>query len=241
MKRILIVEDKKAEAEGIIAVIRKLDPAAEVVCMNNPAEAYEYAFSNPISVFIVDIVLYPKRKNDVSGLNFVERIRKYADYKQTPIVFITSLEDRRLYAYEDLHCYKYLRKPIFYNEVEETMREVLELKDLKAEAPAVKVKNDGVVYVIQQNEIIYAKSSLSKLTIVTDRDCIQVFYMSCNALMQQLNPEIFIQCNRCTIINKSKILSYNTKEDMLLLAGCDTKIKVGRVYKNSIMKEIENG
>lgn len=238
MKKILIIEDKKAEADAITAVINRVKPDVEIKHVDNLAEAYEYAFSNRVSIFIVDIVLDVKNRNDVSGLNFVENIRKYQDYKQTPIVFITSLEDRRLYAYEDLHCYKYLRKPLLYDAVEALFREMLDFSEAPKEEQYLKVKSGNIVYVIPQKDIIYAYSALSRIKIFTEKDCIQVFYMSCKDLMRQLNNDLFVQCNRNTIVNINKIKVYDTKENTITLVGVYEKIKVGKVYKNEVTKAI---
>ena len=238
LKKILIIEDKKAEADAIAAVINRVKPDVEIKHVDNLAEAYEYAFSNRVSIFIVDIVLDVKNRNDVSGLNFVENIRKYPDYKQTPIVFITSLEDRRLYAYEDLHCYKYLRKPLLYDAVESLFKEMLDFSDTPKEEKTLKVRNGNVIYAIPQKDIIYACSSLSRIKIFTEKDCIQVFYMTCKDLLQQLNNDIFVQCNRNTVVNINKIVAYDTRENIITMVGIYEKIKVGKIYKNEVTKEI---
>lgn len=238
MKRILIVEDKKAEADAIKAVIHKVAPHVEVKHVDNVADAYRYAFSNQVTTFIVDIVLEPQKKNDASGLEFAEKIRKHSDYKYTPIVFITSLEDKRLYAYEDLHCYKYLRKPLFYHDVEEVIREVIDFGVVDKEDETVKVREDGIVYVINQKDIIYANSALSKMKIYTDRDCFEIFYMSCNELMKQLNPDFFIRCSRNTIVNIRKITSCSVKTSELTLRGTKEKIKIGSSFKDDVVKVI---
>ena len=110
MKKVMIIEDNKAEVEALEKVVNRVEPKAVVVATDNIGEALEYAVTNTVSLFIVDIVLAPKKRTDTSGIDFVEAIRNMPQYRFVPVIFVSSLDDPRMHAYQDLHCYRYIQK-----------------------------------------------------------------------------------------------------------------------------------
>ena len=58
----------------------------------------------------MDIILNISVPGDVVGIKFVENVRKIKKYEFTPSIFTTSLEDADLYAYAQLHYYRYFEK-----------------------------------------------------------------------------------------------------------------------------------
>lgn len=236
MRRVLIVEDNKLETEALEKVVHNIDSNIQVLLTDNLGEAFQYAIQHQISVFIVDIVLDPRNMTDVSGLEFVENIRKLPQYKSTPVIFVTGLNDPRLYAYENLHCYRYIQKPLFYSEVEQIVRETLELNLTRDTEDTLKIKKDGTIYVIHKKEIMYAYSKAAKMTIVTERDQFTFFYLTCTTLLDMLKSERFQQCSRSTIINYDFVRSVDQRKNLIELQGCTEKIKIGKLYKKVFLK-----
>ena len=105
MKRnVLIIEDNEACRDALAEITRRCEAAGAVFCAGSSAAAYRYALEETIHLFLVDIILEPENPGDISGLIFAEKIRGIERYKYTPIIFVTSLIDEKLIAYQKLYC-----------------------------------------------------------------------------------------------------------------------------------------
>ena len=107
-KNILVIEDSEQYMDMICSKLSNITDI-NVYKAKDSAQAYKYALEENISVFIVDIILDTNALGDVSGIKFVERIRTIPEYKFTPIIITSSLEDPKLHSYSYLHCYRYLK------------------------------------------------------------------------------------------------------------------------------------
>ena len=105
-KNILVIEDSEQYMDMICNKLSNITDI-NVYKAKDSAQAYKYALEENISVFIVDIILDTNALGDVSGIKFVERIRTIPEYKFTPIIITSSLEDPKLHSYSYLHCYRY--------------------------------------------------------------------------------------------------------------------------------------
>lgn len=97
MKKILILEDNLTTLKNLTKIVRDLDERNAVFSFCELKDAYQCAMDRVIDLFIVDIILDRNRPGDSSGLKFVENIRKINHYEFVPIIFVTSLEDAKLY------------------------------------------------------------------------------------------------------------------------------------------------
>ncbi|MGN0308363.1 MAG: PleD family two-component system response regulator, partial [Lachnospiraceae bacterium] len=122
MKKVLILEDNFATAEYLKALVNEIDIKTFIFAFPHPAEGCRCALENDIDLFIVDIILDTGKPADSSGLKFVSQIRKMEKYSFTPVIFVTALEDSRLYTYEELHCYRFFEKPFDARELQEEIR-----------------------------------------------------------------------------------------------------------------------
>ena len=125
MRSVLIVEDNVVHMEMLTKILKEIDMEITVYKASNQDEAYAYTMKNRISLFLIDVVLDSKMPGDVSGMRFADRVRRMEEYKYTPMIFITGLEDVRLFAYSDLHCYYYLEKPYNADKAFKVIREAL--------------------------------------------------------------------------------------------------------------------
>lgn len=239
VKKVMIIEDNKAEVEALTEVVKRVDSQAIVESTDSIGTALEYAVANNVSLFIVDIVLFPEKRTDTSGIDFVETIRNMPQYKFVPVIFVSSLKDPRLYAYRNLHCYSYIQKPLLYSEMEPVVREALEFKYVIEDEKPLRLRQDKVLYIIKKQDIIYASSKASKMTIVTDKERYGFYYLSCNELMEQLDSEKFIKCSRNSIVNKEHIAVVDRNNNIIRLRGCKDIVKIGKIYRKEFLKEID--
>ena len=110
MKKVLIVEDQENTLEWLRNIVVTCGDL-EVLAVTNVGAAYKHTLEKTIDLFLVDIILEPAVKGDSSGLRFVDNIRNMKKYAFTPVIFLSSLEDSKLYTYEELHCYGFIEKP----------------------------------------------------------------------------------------------------------------------------------
>lgn len=112
MKNVLILEDNQITRNLIVEILSGVAKNLKVYAVGNIYEACKIAMIQEIELFIVDIVLDTSVPGDVSGIEFVDRIRKITSYKYVPVVILAPLEDPKFFVFNHLHCYSYLEKPI---------------------------------------------------------------------------------------------------------------------------------
>lgn len=234
----LIIEDNKAEVEALKKVVERVEPEAAIAATDNIGEALEYAVANTVSLFIVDIVLVPRKRTDTSGIDFVEAIRNMPQYKYVPVIFVSSLDDPKMHAYQDLHCYSYIQKPLFYSEVEPVVKEALEINCFLENEKPLRLKQDNVLYVIPKPDIIYAYNKAHKMTIVTKKETYGFYYLTCKELLQKLDSPDFIQCSRFTIVNCRQISSIDRSNSIIRFRDCKDYVKLGGRFKKELIKKV---
>ncbi|MFQ9514275.1 MAG: LytR/AlgR family response regulator transcription factor [Eubacterium sp.] len=240
MKRVLILEDKEIHRMTLIKMLKEIDESLEVYDAGTVAEAYKISMENMINLFLVDIIIEPEVRGDVSGLKFVEAIRKIPYYSFAPIIFITSLEDPEMCAYRELHCYGYIEKPFDKEEVKSLIYQALKFPQKDNNSINVYFRKDGVVYAIKKEEIIYIEISRKEILIHTEKENIKMPYMPVKQLLKELNSENFIQCNRGCIINKTFVEYIDYVNRYIKICDREEYVEIGRTMKEKVVNEFSN-
>lgn len=238
---ILVVEDNPVFCTAITKIIEDLHLDTLITCVHTAEEAYQVLATKRINLFILDIILNSSDSGDVSGLHLADNIRQMAKYKYTPIIFITSLEDPKLYTYSQLHCYEYIEKPFNSEHVQKTIREALEIPVAKEEDKRVYFRKDGIIYSKHLSEIIYIESVRRKIIIHCINDVLEIPYKSTTKILEELDSDKFIQCSRFAIVNKEYIDFIDYTNKYIKMKYYDTPIDIGRVLLKSFKQQIENG
>ena len=108
---VLVVEDNPKARKMLVSMLKDLDVELNILDTDNIDTAYRYAVQYNIHLFLLDIVLDTSVRGDTAGMTFATHVLEFEKYRKTPIIFITSLEDYKLFAYSELHCYQYIEKP----------------------------------------------------------------------------------------------------------------------------------
>lgn len=197
----------------------------------------------PVQIYSkpIDIILNTKKPGDVSGLDFAREIRGISKYKFTPLVFITSLEDPKLYSYSQLHCYGYIEKPFSVAQVKDIILGALEFPVKEDDDRYVYFRKDGIVYSVYIKEIIYIESSRRKITIHCVNDELEIPYRTCGEILQELDSKSFVQCSRYCIVNKKYIKQIDYTNRFIKLRNVDAPIEIGIIVKKSFKQSVENG
>jgi len=129
LKRILLVEDSKQDAELTLEALEEHHLANEVVVCRDGAEALDYlnregifklrAVGNP-AVVLLDLKL-PK----VDGLQVLERVKGDPELKTIPVVMLTSSrEEQDLVRSYKLGVNAYVVKPVEFGSFVKALKEL---------------------------------------------------------------------------------------------------------------------
>lgn len=238
MKKILILEDNSTTVEHLKALIKEIAIKALIFAYDQAAEGYQCVMENNIDLFIVDIILDTKRPGDSSGLKFIDHIRKIEQYAFTPVIFITALEDSRLYTYEELHCYRFFEKPFDSEELKEEIRHCLKFSDVRPEKKKLYFRKDGVVVSLKQEEIVYVESHRHYAQIhLKSGEKIKMPYLTLKRFLAEADSKEFIQCSRSMVINLDYMDNIDFSNGVISLNKGREKAEIGVRFKK-LLKEI---
>lgn len=240
-KNVLIVEDNRTCMDALAGLTRECDPSSVIYCASDAGMAYKYAMENRIDLFLVDIMLDSRVKNDVSGIVFVDKMRQLERYKFVPIVLVTALEDQAMVAFHKLHCYGYIEKPIDFDRVRKTIREALQYPIMdKREDQYVYYRKDGILYSIDTEQIVYMESYMRTLTVHLLDEKIEIPYMTCNAMLEKLNSEEFIQYSRSGVLHR-KYIDYIDDANRYIRMKNGAVLELGLIIKKKFIQELNYG
>lgn len=234
-KQILVLEDNEVMLKNISCIVQDVASNVKVYAVDNIKEAYKIVMEHTIDIFIVDIILDTSKPGDVSGLNFVENIRKIEKYMFTPVMIITSLDNPKLYSYEELHCYGYIEKPFEPEKVKELLKQVMQFPVKNKEKLIINFRIDGIVIPVDCDHIVYVEAIGHKLHVHTkDNDVLKVPYKTLKELLAEAEGSELIQCNRHTVVNKDYVENlYYVNRYITLKKGYGT-VEIGGTFKNSV-------
>ncbi|MBO5208755.1 MAG: response regulator transcription factor [Lachnospiraceae bacterium] len=238
MKTVLIVEDNARSMEMLTKVVKDIRTDVVILSASRREEAEILALNNKVDLFMVDIVLDTSNPGDVSGMKFAERIRAFQQYKYAPIIFITSLEDPKLYAYSDIHCYYYVEKPFDAEKISSVIAEALEFPRREQEEPYIFFRIDGVLYKKYISEIVYIENSRAGQIIYCTSGNLELPYKSMKTILKELDSERFIQCSRFTIINQDYIEKIDIVNRYIQLKDVEKEIELGNSFKKNFLKDV---
>lgn len=238
MKKILILEDNRNTLQYLKNIVLEADIRSEVIALDNIKDAYQCALERELDLFIVDIILDTNRPGDSSGLRFVDSIRKIDKYAFTPVLFVTSLEDPRLYAYEKLHCYNFVEKPFDGEKVKRMVMQCLKFPEKQGMEKTLYFRKDGIIMAVDREEIVYAESVNHVIHIHTcQNDTLQIPYLTIKRLLDEADSPDMIQCSRNAIVNKAFVHNVDITNRVIQLRNGYGRIEIGLKYKK-YMKEV---
>ncbi len=235
MKKILILEDNKLVQEYLSKIIEELETKTEVYLFDNAKDAYYCAMEKTIDLFVVDVILEPNRPGDSSGLNYIENIRQINHYMFTPVIVVTSLEDNKLYTYQELHCFGFLEKPFDEARLRSLVQKALNYPGTGRKQKSLYFRIDGIIYAVERESIVYTESIRHILHIYQKgNNVLQVPYRAIKTLLEELDSSDFIQCSRNTVVNKSFIQYVDMPNGVIQLKDGMGRLSIGPLYKNKL-------
>ncbi|MBE5869359.1 MAG: response regulator transcription factor [Lachnospiraceae bacterium] len=234
MKRVLILEDNRSTSELLACMVKKVSEQTKIYTTDKLETAYEIALTHTIDLFLIDIILDTKRPGDTSGLIFVETIRRIEKYHLTPVVFVTALEDPKLYSYEKLHCYEFIEKPFEEARVLETIRKCLSGCDRENQQRNLFFQKDRITIAIDSKDVVFIESKMHTLHLHTLEEDIEIPYTTLKKVKDQVEACGFVQCSRNTIVNIAFIKDVDLTNRYIGLKGCKDSVEIGGTYKREV-------
>ena len=234
MKKILVLEDNVVTLKYIMSLVQDLDKNVIFAC-SDVRDAYKYALEKEIDLFIIDIILDTSRLGDSSGLKFVDGIRDIDRYAFTPVIFVTSLEDARLYTYEKLHCYSFVEKPFDPNKLKELIIQCLNFPSIEQKRKTMYFRKDGIILAADRDEIVYVECINHILNIhMKQGDLLSVPYVTLKKFLSDIDSDDFIQCSRSAVVNKRYIHNVDITNRVIQLKKQIGTVEIGIMYKKGL-------
>lgn len=235
MKKILILEDNKTTLSNLTQIVQNIDRRNTVYSFYDLRDAYECAVEKIVNLFIVDIILDRNKPGDSSGLKFVENIRKITHYEFVPVIFVTSLEDARLYTYENLHCYSFIEKPFDVERLRKLVEQCLRFETARDISKTLYFRKDGIILAVEREDIILAECINHIMHMHTrSGEILKIPYITLKKLLDELDCIDFIQCSRNTIVNKNFINNIDIPNGIIQLKDSNGKVDIGITFKTKI-------
>lgn len=240
MRNVLILEDQEEIRKALTAVVKRVEPSAVVFAVGTLEQAYVIAMEHTMHLFMLDIILKPgDKQRDNSGADFAQNIRNVSKYRFTPIIFLTSLYDAKMTMYSHIHCYKFIEKPYDYQEVEEVVRETMYYPVSHDRTKQYFYRCDGLLESVIISDIIYVESENQSLHVITKDGERHIPYKTLKSMKNEMDVDLFLQCNRTTIVNVNYIKSIDMANRYIYLADCDDVLEIGPIMKKNFLKDLK--
>ena len=240
--KVLILEDNEICRQSLIKVVKSCMKNITVYDFDNRAAAYLCAMDNNIDLFLVDIILEPKIRNDSSGFKFAQDIRDVKRYKSVPIIVITSLAGLAEPLLKVLHCFDYIEKPVDYTIVRRHVVAALDMlvseKRIK-EPETILLRYEGITFPIVIDEVCYIVSRRGVLNIHTTTENIEIPNLSMRAFLERVRDNVFLEPLKGTAVNKKFIRSVDFPGNKVYLQGTDDVIDIGGRLKKQFREDFE--
>ena len=239
-KNILIVEDDEKIRKMLSKIICEIDENLVVYETDNIDTAYRYALQRRIHLFLLDIIIDTTTRGDTSGIDFASNIREIGEYRTTPIIFITSLEDPKLFAYSELHCFQYIEKPFAQELIVEKVQEALGITLKDDDNRNIFFRKSGILFPVKLSNIQYIVFEKPVIRIYQVNDILEIGYQPIGRILYKLNSNNFLQCNRNTIVNIYFIENIDVINKFIKLKGTANQLVLGNIYRKKFMRDLGN-
>ena len=134
--------------------------------------------------------------------------------------------------------YRFIEKPFDAKKVRETIQEAIKYRTVDEKQRNIIFHVDGLLQMVAVDEIIYIESRKHKLYIKTAEECLCVPYKSCKSMLEELDNDNFVKCNRGTIVNMSYVKKVDSVNRFIYLKGIQDVLEIGPIMKKAFMDKV---
>lgn len=248
MMFVMIVEDNVNEAANLQKQLGRMRSDITFVTCRDGKDALDYLTNckDDIDIFFLDIKL-----PTISGYTLATKIREEKKYLLTPIVFVTGHDMNALDAFQEYHCYSFIRKPF----TEKTLRKnlstffaVFEEKDEDGLKDMKKViylsAREGEIF-IYADQIIALEVVKKDCVIITEDNKYHIPRKSLDEELNEIGDANIIRCHKSFAVNVSHIrgltkVARNLWEPIFDVENDDLKCYVSGTYYDMVMTKYKD-
>ncbi len=231
----LVIDDERLAREYIKNYISKIPQLELLGEFNSPLKAIELIKSGEVDLLFLDIQM-----PDITGVDFLRSLTQAPE-----VIFTTAYQEYALEGF-NLSATDYLLKPFSFDRFFQAVNKVIDKLDrssgshnlqvpLQAQtaiaASYLTIRADRKFYKINFTDLKYIEGQKAYVTFHTGRNNITAL-ASLKELEEALPEEQFIRIHKSYIVAIREILSLEGN----ILEVADTKLPVGKMYKEKVLK-----
>jgi len=221
MIRCVIIDDEPAAREILTSYVSKVSSIKLMETFSSSLAAREYLKENDTDLLLLDIEM-----PNLTGIELLNSLPKSPE-----VIFTTAYSEYAIDGYE-LSVIDYLLKPIsmerFLKAIDKAEKK---LEHQNTQNNCLKVKADGRIYQLPNEEILFAESMGDYITIYTQEKKI-TFYQTMKSLNQSLPSQEYERVHKSYLVRLSAI---EYLEGNQIKIGEHT-IPIGKTFKEKFMK-----
>lgn len=237
VKEVLIAE---ADARLRTLFCHIVKACGENICIfqtDHISDAYGIAEENKIELMIIDVTMGTKRNE---GLDFVGSIRRMERYVFVPVIVVSSYMEDRYAAFQKLHCFGFLQKPVVIEDAARLIKEAMSYRISETGKRYIHLKYGCIVHIVRISEIVYVEHKRREMYVHTRDETIRIPYRTCQETVRQLEGYRFEVCARGKIVNLHYVQSVDSFHQRLVLKAGRGSLSVGRGYMKKIRDALQD-
>ncbi len=230
----VIVDDEYLAIKILQEYALKMDGLKVEISFTRPQEALDYLSGHSVDLLFLDVQM-PK----LSGFELLKKLPA-----PPMVVFTTARHDHAVQAF-DLDVLDYLVKPISFERFEKAVKKAEEysqfkkLRTQRKDSPQnyLMIKADYRIHKIITEQIEFIEGLSEYVKIHTPQRTF-IPLIALKELMDQLPANQFVRIHKSYIVPLAHIVSFNHQTVQLKNGKA---LPIGRSYKSSFLKHVENG
>jgi len=236
--KVLVIDDEELACTNLAKKIFTLHPEFELRSEINPLRALEQ-----IQIWKPNIVFLDVQMPVLDGFALLNQIP--IEKRSFSLIFCTAYSEYAVKAFEEA-AVDYLLKPVEPERLEQAIKRIgVNSKDLansttietliaRSYLSRIYVKLRGNPTFLNVADISCFLSEAHE-TVVISNEREYICDLSLNSLEAKLDPEAFLRCHRCSIVNLSKVQSYDKKLEDLHVTGSPKRVGVSKRNRSELL------
>lgn len=232
----LVIDDERLAREYLKKYIAKIPQLELLGEFNSPLKAMDFIKSGNVDLLFLDIQM-----PDITGVDFIKSL-----YTKPEIIFTTAFQEYALEGF-NLNVIDYLLKPFSFDRFFQAVNKVIVKLDSKRKSNTetqtsiesqatfedtyLTIRADRKLYKINFLDIKYIEGQKAYVTFHTNQRNITAL-ASLKELEDSLPQKHFVRIHKSFIVSIKEILSLEGN----IIEVADTKLPVGKSYKDDVMK-----
>ena len=241
LNNILILEKDSRTANMYEMWIEELQRKINVQYFSDEAEAYEYAISNRVDLFI----LGDRGSMDMYGYNFADKLRASRVHEMAFIIFVSSEPANKHLAYEDLKCYHYFTEPVNKHEFKRILTKCLKYQITNTKKEYIKLYHNKATTKVPLDKIVWLEIVNKHITLHSKESVLMQVSSYHYPLeeLERLLGEGFVRIHQSIIINKDYIDSVDYANKMVHVTRSkrspvgEVQFKMGITYIKKVKEQ----